>query len=154
MLGRYISEIFLGKRWFSKCENFLSIVYRINISFVITFSLSPIQIFFMRCKVCHVSKAGQVWLHFVVLWPWQTLVGDSRCLELKEQPPSQVQCVVPCADDCVLSEWTEWSECPRICQNNMFPRPTLKHRTRTILAKAAGQGPCSSYSVVKWLKLF
>jgi hypothetical protein len=89
--------------------------------------------------MCHMCCVHLVTLIFCP-WPWQTRVSDSRCLELKEQPPAQVQCVVSCDDDCVVSEWSQWSECPRICQNNMLPGSTIKQRTRTILAKASGQG--------------
>ncbi|XP_061179700.1 thrombospondin type-1 domain-containing protein 7A-like [Saccostrea echinata] len=73
-----------------------------------------------------------------------TRVSDRSCLELMEQPPNEVQCVVSCEDDCVVSEWSDWSECPKICQNNMMPGPTLKQRTRTILAQASGQVNCQA----------
>ncbi|KAK3106621.1 hypothetical protein FSP39_023848, partial [Pinctada imbricata] len=69
-----------------------------------------------------------------------TAVSESLCAELREKPPTKVQCEVACENACVLSDWGEWSECPDICQqeeNGRFRGPGYtQQRTRTILAKA------------------
>jgi len=51
------------------------------------------------------------------------IVPENECLE--EKPPSDVPCNIPCADDCVVSEWTMWSSC---CTGGM------RERTRHVLA--------------------
>jgi len=50
-------------------------------------------------------------------------VTEDECLE--EKPPSDIPCNIPCADDCVASEWTTWSSC---CIGGM------RERTRRVLA--------------------
>ena len=48
------------------------------------------------------------------------------------------ECYVPCPDDCVLSEWGQWSQCPDPCQPKQ-PGPAIRVRTRRILAHS-GRG--------------
>ncbi|KAL8558647.1 hypothetical protein ACOMHN_022569 [Nucella lapillus] len=49
------------------------------------------------------------------------------------------ECYVPCPDDCVLSEWGRWSQCPDPCDPNQLG-PAVRIRTRRILAYS-GTGP-------------
>ena len=51
------------------------------------------------------------------------IVAEVECLD--EKPPSNVSCNIPCANDCVVSEWAIWSSC---CAGGM------RERTRHVLA--------------------
>lgn len=46
-------------------------------------------------------------------------------------------CRVPCPNDCIMSEWSHWSECSRSCSR--IKEEGLFHRNRTVLA-IAGEG--------------
>ncbi|KAL3836955.1 hypothetical protein ACJMK2_022357 [Sinanodonta woodiana] len=69
-------------------------------------------------------------------------VADSLCQELVERPIGKEDCNIPCPNDCVLSQWSLWTECPNLCQegNNQSASRT---RYRTILARSSQDGaPC------------
>lgn len=43
-------------------------------------------------------------------------LGDGDCNHLP-RPPRARPCLIPCLDDCILSEWTTWSDCHNNCSN-------------------------------------
>ncbi|XP_067130629.1 thrombospondin type-1 domain-containing protein 7A-like isoform X2 [Centruroides vittatus] len=56
------------------------------------------------------------------------------------KPPVSRECYLPCPKDCVVSEWSEWSECDKTC-NNLYNRT----RKRIILRYNSESGkPCPS----------
>ncbi|XP_033731850.1 thrombospondin type-1 domain-containing protein 7A-like isoform X2 [Pecten maximus] len=70
-------------------------------------------------------------------------VSDSLCLEFRERPETQVQCEIPCPNDCVVSNWGPWSECPDRCHTGNLRERAIKRRKRTILARPfSGGGEC------------
>ncbi len=50
----------------------------------------------------------------------------SPCLALP-QPIRQVTCHVPCPDDCVLSDWSQWSPCSETCGGRVGNRTRQRH---------------------------
>ncbi|XP_066542938.1 thrombospondin type-1 domain-containing protein 7B [Hoplias malabaricus] len=75
-------------------------------------------------------------------------VGTEYCEEAP--PPVQVACEVPCAGDCVVSSWSDWSTCSQSCTNkNAEGRQS---RVRTILAlPGEGGKPCPlARSLEQW----
>ncbi|KAM9305159.1 thrombospondin type-1 domain-containing protein 7B [Gastrophryne carolinensis] len=60
-----------------------------------------------------------------------------------DEPPLQLVCKVPCSEDCVISEWSDWSPCSRSCSaKNAVGKQS---RTRSILAyPGEGGKPCPS----------
>ena len=43
-------------------------------------------------------------------------VADELCVDLEgPAPPRKQRCLVPCADQCALSDWTEWTPCTATC---------------------------------------
>ncbi|XP_071957188.1 thrombospondin type-1 domain-containing protein 7A-like isoform X2 [Antedon mediterranea] len=65
---------------------------------------------------------------------------ESEC-ELREtRPQSNVACNLPCAGDCVLSEWSSFTPCPAVCSQD-----AVKTRTRTLVRQPSSNGqPCQS----------
>ena len=62
------------------------------------------------------------------------------CLQLlgeAEQPTSIEKCDVPCDSDCLLTEWSEWSDCNTSCGLGMYPCDIAikSHRHETIHCK-------------------
>uniref|UniRef100_A0A3P9MW48 Thrombospondin type-1 domain-containing protein 7A n=1 Tax=Poecilia reticulata TaxID=8081 RepID=A0A3P9MW48_POERE len=64
------------------------------------------------------------------------LVDRSLCSSSAVLEP--VSCEVPCARDCVLSDWTPWSTCSQTCSSKTVEGKQM--RTRSILAYNAGEG--------------
>ena len=52
-----------------------------------------------------------------------SIIAEDECFD--EKPPKDVPCSIPCADDCVVSEWTIWPTC---CTGG------IGERTRHVLA--------------------
>uniref|UniRef100_A0A3B5LNX1 Thrombospondin type-1 domain-containing protein 7A n=1 Tax=Xiphophorus couchianus TaxID=32473 RepID=A0A3B5LNX1_9TELE len=67
---------------------------------------------------------------------WRELVDRNLCSSLAVLEP--VSCEVPCARDCVLSDWTPWSTCSQTCSSKTVEGKQM--RTRSILAYNAGEG--------------
>ncbi|KAL4229485.1 Thrombospondin type 1 repeat-containing protein [Mactra antiquata] len=70
-------------------------------------------------------------------------VADSRCEELSEKPSITEDCSIACPKDCILSDWSTWTQCPNLCQEERNRGAPKQTRERTILAQS-GQGgnPC------------
>ena len=48
-------------------------------------------------------------------------------------PHYEEACYVKCANECVVSEWSEWGKCPSVCSKRDRRLP-LVFRNRTLLA--------------------
>ncbi|NWS68862.1 THS7B protein, partial [Crotophaga sulcirostris] len=67
----------------------------------------------------------------------RTVVANEICEHFVPQPPAEQACLVPCPRDCVVSEFSRWSECGAGCARS------LQHRTRAVLAPPLyGGAPC------------
>uniref|UniRef100_A0A803TL68 Thrombospondin type-1 domain-containing protein 7A n=1 Tax=Anolis carolinensis TaxID=28377 RepID=A0A803TL68_ANOCA len=70
--------------------------------------------------------------------------GEDVSEDLCEDPPStskMVTCEVPCAMDCVVAEWSQWSSCSHSCSSKNSEGRQI--RTRSILAlPGEGGKPC------------
>ena len=88
-------------------------------------------------------------------------VDPERC-NSTERPTTLDPCVIPCVQQCVVSEWTSWSHCP-----NNTCEATLSSRTRTVLVEPYGYTcphltevqecpsiPCAQWVPDKWSACF
>ncbi|NXN47599.1 THS7B protein, partial [Rhinoptilus africanus] len=67
----------------------------------------------------------------------RTVVADEICEYFTPQPPAEQACLVPCPRDCVVSEFSGWSQCGTGCAKS------LQHRTRAVIAPPLyGGAPC------------
>ncbi|XP_069717652.1 thrombospondin type-1 domain-containing protein 7B isoform X1 [Phaenicophaeus curvirostris] len=67
----------------------------------------------------------------------RTVVANEICEYFMPQPPAEQACLVPCPRDCVVSEFSSWSECGTGCAKS------LQHRTRVVIAPPLyGGAPC------------
>ncbi|NWT41467.1 THS7B protein, partial [Chroicocephalus maculipennis] len=67
----------------------------------------------------------------------RTVVADEICEYFTPQPPAEQACLVPCPRDCVVSEFSVWSQCSTGCAKS------LQHRTRAVIAPPLyGGAPC------------
>ncbi|NWY60214.1 THS7B protein, partial [Chionis minor] len=67
----------------------------------------------------------------------RTVVANEICEYFTPQPPAEQACLVPCPRDCVMSEFSGWSECGTGCAKG------LQHRTRAVIAPPLyGGAPC------------
>lgn len=57
-----------------------------------------------------------------------TMVSSRICEFFSQKPLVEQACLIPCPQDCVVSDFTSWSSCSRTCGAG------LKHRTRHVLA--------------------
>ncbi|KAM4689624.1 thrombospondin type-1 domain-containing protein 7A [Discoglossus pictus] len=55
---------------------------------------------------------------------------DSICEYFEPKPRLEQGCLIPCPQDCIVSEFSPWSECSKSCGNG------LQHRTRHVVAMA------------------
>ncbi|XP_048238540.1 thrombospondin type-1 domain-containing protein 7A-like isoform X1 [Haliotis rufescens] len=68
-------------------------------------------------------------------------VSESLCWEHERRTEDWEDCYVPCWNDCVLSEWGDWTRCPEPCTGSV---PTTRKRGRRILAFSGKDGqPCA-----------
>ncbi len=67
--------------------------------------------------------------------PHGGVLDQEECSQLP-QPERGAACYVPCSDDCVVTEWTSWSECSITCGGERGTRV----RTREIVVY--GSSPC------------
>ncbi|XP_041421849.1 thrombospondin type-1 domain-containing protein 7A isoform X2 [Xenopus laevis] len=58
------------------------------------------------------------------------IADDSICEYFEPKPRLEQGCLIPCPQDCIVSEYSPWSECSRTCGNG------LKHRTRDVITLA------------------
>uniref|UniRef100_A0A6I8REG7 Thrombospondin type 1 domain-containing 7A n=1 Tax=Xenopus tropicalis TaxID=8364 RepID=A0A6I8REG7_XENTR len=58
------------------------------------------------------------------------VADDSICEYFEPKPRLEQGCLIPCPQDCIVSEYSSWSECSRTCGNG------LKHRTRYVITLA------------------
>ncbi|XP_074729868.1 thrombospondin type-1 domain-containing protein 7B isoform X3 [Strix uralensis] len=67
----------------------------------------------------------------------RTIVTNEICEYFTPQPPAEQACLVPCPRDCVVSEFSSWSECGTGCAKS------LQHRMRAVIAPPLyGGAPC------------
>lgn len=57
-----------------------------------------------------------------------TAVSSRICEFFSPKPPVEQACLIPCPQDCVVSDFTSWSSCSKTCGAG------LQHRTRHVLA--------------------
>uniref|UniRef100_A0A674ML26 Thrombospondin type-1 domain-containing protein 7A n=1 Tax=Takifugu rubripes TaxID=31033 RepID=A0A674ML26_TAKRU len=57
-----------------------------------------------------------------------TAVSSRICEFFSQKPLAEQACLIPCPQDCVVSDFTSWSSCSRTCGAG------LQHRTRHVLA--------------------
>nr|XP_033800454.1 thrombospondin type-1 domain-containing protein 7B isoform X3 [Geotrypetes seraphini] len=58
----------------------------------------------------------------------RTVVANEICEYFTPQPPVEQACLIPCPRDCVVSEFSPWSECSKACGKS------LQHRTRSVIS--------------------
>ncbi|XP_072253400.1 thrombospondin type-1 domain-containing protein 7B [Leuresthes tenuis] len=58
----------------------------------------------------------------------RTTVTSRICEFFSQKPPVEQACLIPCPQDCVVSDFTSWSSCSKTCGAG------LQHRTRHVLA--------------------
>ncbi|XP_065818358.1 thrombospondin type-1 domain-containing protein 7B [Labrus bergylta] len=58
----------------------------------------------------------------------RTTVTARICEFFSPKPPAEQACLIPCPQDCVVSDFTSWSRCSKTCGAG------LQHRTRYVLA--------------------
>uniref|UniRef100_A0A4W3HRX9 Thrombospondin type-1 domain-containing protein 7A n=1 Tax=Callorhinchus milii TaxID=7868 RepID=A0A4W3HRX9_CALMI len=58
----------------------------------------------------------------------RSLVVDEICEFFSPKPPSDQACLIPCPQDCVVSEFSPWSTCSKGCGKG------LQHRIRAVLS--------------------
>ncbi|XP_056290680.1 thrombospondin type-1 domain-containing protein 7B isoform X1 [Pseudoliparis swirei] len=58
----------------------------------------------------------------------RTAVTLRICEFFSQKPPVEQACLIPCPQDCVVSDFTSWSSCSKTCSIG------LQHRTRHVLA--------------------
>uniref|UniRef100_A0A8C8WSX4 Thrombospondin type-1 domain-containing protein 7B n=1 Tax=Panthera leo TaxID=9689 RepID=A0A8C8WSX4_PANLE len=58
----------------------------------------------------------------------RTVAGNEICEHFVPRPPTEQACLIPCPRDCVVSEFSQWSECSKGCEKR------LQHRTRAAIA--------------------
>uniref|UniRef100_A0A669PYP8 Thrombospondin type-1 domain-containing protein 7A n=1 Tax=Phasianus colchicus TaxID=9054 RepID=A0A669PYP8_PHACC len=67
----------------------------------------------------------------------RSAVAAEICEHLAPQPPLEQACLVPCPRDCVVTDFSPWSQCGGGCSNS------LRHRTRAVIAPPLyGGAPC------------
>ncbi|XP_014670848.1 PREDICTED: thrombospondin type-1 domain-containing protein 7B-like [Priapulus caudatus] len=73
-------------------------------------------------------------------------VNDTICFDnlMNPMPSNSVACSVPCAGDCVLSQWSQWSACSQACFKDTAKGMVggVQERTRGILAQSTDGSPC------------
>ncbi|XP_034041977.1 thrombospondin type-1 domain-containing protein 7B [Thalassophryne amazonica] len=57
----------------------------------------------------------------------RTVVTSRICEFFSQKPPVEQACLIPCPQDCVVSDFTSWSSCSKTCGVG------LQHRTRHVL---------------------
>ncbi|XP_074550525.1 thrombospondin type-1 domain-containing protein 7B [Halichoeres trimaculatus] len=66
-----------------------------------------------------------------------TTVTARICEFFSQKPPAEQACLIPCPQDCVVSDFTSWSSCGKTCGVG------LQHRIRHVLASPMyGGAPC------------
>uniref|UniRef100_A0A672IR05 Thrombospondin type-1 domain-containing protein 7A n=1 Tax=Salarias fasciatus TaxID=181472 RepID=A0A672IR05_SALFA len=58
----------------------------------------------------------------------RTSVTSRICEFFSQRPPVEQACLIPCPQDCVVSDFTSWSSCSKTCGSG------LQHRTRHVLS--------------------
>ncbi|KAK3612198.1 hypothetical protein CHS0354_016588 [Potamilus streckersoni] len=90
----------------------------------------------------HQCGLGQAYRTIACINKFNHRVADSLCQELAEHPDGKEDCNIPCPNDCILSQWSLWTECPNLCQEG-HKQPAIRTRYRTILARSSQDGaPC------------
>ncbi|XP_053570076.1 thrombospondin type-1 domain-containing protein 7A [Bombina bombina] len=59
-----------------------------------------------------------------------TEADDSICEYFEPKPRLEQGCLIPCPQDCIVSDFSPWSECSKTCGSG------LQHRTRHVVAMA------------------
>lgn len=58
----------------------------------------------------------------------ESLIVNEIFCDPSTRPPETVKCYLPCPDDCIVSSWSQWSECKQPCNSNYS-----RYRNRTVL---------------------
>lgn len=67
----------------------------------------------------------------------RSVVAAEICEHLAPQPPLEQACLVPCPRDCIVTDFSSWSQCGGGCSTS------LRHRTRAVIAPPLyGGAPC------------
>ncbi|CAN2389027.1 Thrombospondin type 1 repeats [Pristimantis euphronides] len=73
----------------------------------------------------------------------RSIVRSDICEHFSVRPPAQQTCLVPCPQDCIVSEFSPWSTCSKSCGTH------LQHRTRAVLS-AASYGGADCPNLTEW----
>lgn len=74
----------------------------------------------------------------------RSTVTSKICELFSQRPPVEQACLIPCPQDCVVSDFTSWSSCSKTCGAG------LQHRTRHVLATSMyGGANCPNLTEIR-----
>uniref|UniRef100_A0A8C4NEQ3 Thrombospondin, type I, domain containing 7Ba n=1 Tax=Eptatretus burgeri TaxID=7764 RepID=A0A8C4NEQ3_EPTBU len=77
-------------------------------------------------------------------------VPDEVCASFHERPLQRQQCSAPCPSDCVVSEFTPWSNCSHFCDSEDNSSTGFQIRTRAVLVPPThGGAACQNLTEIQ-----
>ena len=73
--------------------------------------------------------------------PHESFVSNDVCRELHPEPIITQECITPCAQNCVVTEFTPWSDCTNTCGNG-----TQTRTRRVVIPSSRGGWECPPLS--------
>ena len=73
--------------------------------------------------------------------PHESFVSNEVCRELHPEPVISQECITPCAQDCVVTHFTPWTECTSTCGNG-----TQTRTRRVVVPPSRGGRKCPPLS--------
>ncbi|XP_072020209.1 thrombospondin type-1 domain-containing protein 7B-like [Amphiura filiformis] len=69
--------------------------------------------------------------------PHESFISNEVCRELHPEPIISQECITPCAQDCIVTQFTPWTECTSTCGNG-----TQTRTRRVVLPPSRGGWQC------------